>query len=366
LRRAVLLLVAVALGAMAGCSGADDATPADTTPADTTPAETEPVGSTASTTTSLIERAEADLTIVDLNMLHGLTFGEDCPTETEACRAEARLGLLWDEIEASGCPDVVTLQEVGPAQIDLLPTHLPDLCEGTYELASDWIGLPVEVAILSRLPVLDHRGHRLSGLNWASQWARLDSELGPVEVVTAHFASSSDPFACADGDDYCADICDPAGTPGDCHPREVLALLDEARDDAGEPAILQAVTGDLNRPVTDPRVSTLLDAGFVDAWTLAGNPDCDPATGEGCTCCVSGPPPLVGLDLAEQDTFVERIDFILVRTSSGCDLAVDTPTDADGDGVATGPFARQPAPTPVDGVVWASDHAGVQADLSCR
>jgi hypothetical protein len=315
----------------------------------------------AATTTATVVDPTADLTLVTLNMLHGFTFDQDCPAETEACQAEARLSILWGQIEAAGCPDVVTLQEVGTAQQQLVPAHLTELCDGRYELATEWIGLPAEVAILTTLPVLDHAGHRMSGINWMLQWVRVDSGLGPTEILTSHFASSSDPFSCADAEDYCADLCPEGATPGDCHPLEVLDFL----LDPDDPATVQIVTGDLNRAIDDQRVTTLLDAGFVDVWTLAGNPECDPATGEGCTCCLSGDGPLVGLD-QPVGTFVERIDFVLARAPGGCDLASDTPDDADGDGTSTGPFAREPVAEPVEGVYWSSDHSGVQADLSCR
>jgi hypothetical protein len=298
--------------------------------------------------------------VVDLNMLHGLSLDGDCPPQTDSCQAAARLDILWDQIEAIGCPDVVTLQEVGPAQIELLPQRVGDLCDGEYEIASTWVGLPVEVAILTPLPVLDHRGWRMSGINWAAQWAKLETDLGVVEILTAHFASSVEPFSCADGEDYCAPLCPEDADPGDCHPLEVLDAFQ------GEPgAVLQVVTGDLNRPIDDPRIQTLVDAGFVDAWTLAGNPECDPTTGEGCTCCVAGEGLLAGLDEVDQQ-FGERIDFVLARPVEGCDLIADGPADEDGDGTGTGPFAHDPLPAPIAGVVWPSDHSGVQADLSCR
>lgn len=343
----VVVLVLALLGACAGDDPGDDGSNADG-----------PRSSGATTTVP----ADHDFTVVSLNMLHGLPLGGDCPPETESCRADVRMAILWEEIESAGCPDAVMLQEVGPAQRELLPERLPELCDGAYELASEWVGLPVDVAILSSVPVLDHRGVRLSGINWAAHWARLDSGLGPVEIATAHFASSADPFACADVDDYCGELCDRDGTPGDCHPLELLDLFEQGE---GEDTAIQVATGDFNRPVTDPRVTTLLDAGFVDTWTLGGNPQCDPGTGEGCTCCISGEGPLGGLDVAEQNAIVERIDFVLARAAEGCELRADSRGDTDGDGTSTGPFARDPRSEALDGIYWASDHTGVQADLSC-
>jgi hypothetical protein len=346
----VLALTAVLFVA---CSSDDGTAETSTT--------TSPTRDTAGTSTSNTAVASTDdLTIIDLNMLHGLPLEGACPPETDSCQAPARMDILWEEIEAAGCPDVITLQEVGPAQLELLPQRIGDLCDGVYEIVSEPVGLPVEVEIITSLPVLDHFGWRMSGINWAAQWAKLDAGFGPVEIVTAHFQSSADPFACDVSQDYCADLCPSGGNPGDCHPLEVL----DAFEQHGDPTDLQVITGDLNKPIDDRRIQTLVDAGFVDTWTLAGNPECDPATGEGCTCCIDGDPPLVGLDDPDQ-VFDERIDFVLARVPDGCDFQVDSPDDADGDGIATGHFANQPRAEAVEGVVWPSDHSGVQADLSC-
>jgi hypothetical protein len=360
-RSAVLtaVLATVAIAALVGACSQDSDTSGPTTrpPTSTSTGGASTGATTADGTTT--DATEGDLTIVDLNVLHGLALDGACPPETESCQAAARLDILWEQIEDAACPDIVTLQEVGPAQIELLPQRVGDLCEGQYEIASEWIGLPVEVAILTSLPVLDHQGWRMSGINWAAQWAKVDTDLGAVEIVTAHFASSAEPFACADGEDYCVPFCPEDARPGDCHPLEVLDAFQ-----ADPPTVMQVVTGDLNRPIDDPRIQTLIDAGFVDAWTLAGNPECDPATGEGCTCCVGGEGPLAGLDEPDQ-VFGGRIDFVLARPPAPCELVADGPDDGDGDGTVTGPFAREPRSTAVAGVFWSSDHSGVQADLSC-
>jgi len=52
--------------------------------------------------------------------------------------------------------------------------------------------------------------------------------------------------------------------------------------------------------------------------------------------------------------YTERIDFILARPSADCDLS----------GAAEG-FLAEPLAEPVGELYWASDHAGVLADLSC-
>jgi hypothetical protein len=63
----------------------------------------------------------------------------------------------------------------------------------------------------------------------------------------------------------------------------------------------------------------------------------------------------------------------MVPPTSGslCAAAVDSGTDADGDGTATrifaddpNPFAPTCGPAP-DAICWPSDHEGAQVDLNC-
>ena len=284
-----------------------------------------------------------------LNVLHGVTA---CGGEATAnCRAEDRLSLLADAIEAAGCPDVVGLQEVAP---ELQGARLPEmaadgLCAGAYDVAYDPQN-PVDTELtLSAVPIVDQRGIQLSGPPWSAQWTRLDTDIGPVDLVVTHFASSSFNPPCDPS--VCAPYCETGVELGTCNAREVLDFLDRR----GDPNATWIVAGDLNGAVDDPRVGVLTEAGFRDSWTEGGNPECDPATGEGCTCCIGGPGPLEGLDRADRP-YDTRIDFVLVRPGPDCDLAFVDPT---------GGFADQPAAEPANGVVWVSDHGGVQATLTC-
>jgi endonuclease/exonuclease/phosphatase family metal-dependent hydrolase len=347
------LLVAAACASDDDASGGSDTTRARDTADDTDDdtADGPLTDDTADDAADTADGTSPTLSVATVNILHGLHLGDECPPETDACRARERLELLWAELEAAGCPDLVGLQEVGPAHLDLLDDRLGDLCDGSYVLATDWVGLPVEVAVLSRLPVVETRAERLSGISWGAQWVRADSALGPVELFTAHFASAAEPFECEADSEYCASMCEPGALPGDCHPLEALALFDEV----GDIGALQFLVGDLNRPADDPRITTLTDAGFVDLWLAADGPECDPDTGEGCTCCISGDGPLGGLDSPEA-TFRSRIDFILARAPEACTLEV---TD-----VAL--VGSQPRTDPVAGVHWPSDHAGVLATVACR
>ena len=72
---------------------------------------------------------------------------------------------------------------------------------------------------------------------------------------------------------------------------------------------------------------------------------------------------LDGLDEPDQQ-LDSRIDFVFARSREECELVVDPPDDADGDGTGTGLFAVGPLDPPVNGLVWFSDHHGVMADVA--
>ena len=61
------------------------------------------------------------------------------------------------------------------------------------------------------------------------------------------------------------------------------------------------------------------------------------------------------MDTAEGPGYDERIDYVMVRPATDCELAVD----AEG-------FAAEPRAEPLNGMWWPADHAGVLAELSCR
>lgn len=292
--------------------------------------------------------------VATLNALHGID-PRICPEETDFCRAPARLELLFDEIEAAGCPELVGLQEIGPRQAELVPERLPAVCDGDYELvfnpeAEEFNTVDQEM-VLTRLPVVEEAYVDLANFPWGAQWVRVDSDLGPIDFVTTHLASSANNPPC-DPSNCPRPLCEAGLETGTCQSRQLVEFLDER----GDPSGVAIVTGDLNQPIDHPRIRTFLEAGFVDAWTGGGNPDCDPRTGTGCTCCTGTGSTLDGLDDPSQ-VFTERIDFVLARAPEGC--------APDFDPARTGPFAGAPVDPAVGGVVWASDHGGVQAAIAC-
>lgn len=350
-------LAVVLLGPACSSDDEGDADGGDDNPTATTTTSPPEGGPSADTADDGID--EPDVRLVSLNLLHGLPLGGDCPPDTDGCQAGARLDLTWQLVEDAGCPEILAFQEVGPTQQEQIPLDLPSVCDGTYQLVSADPQLPVEQWVLSSLPVLDAATEPLSGISRSIQWVRLDSAIGPVDVVNTHFVASIDDLPCTD--ELCGELCEPGVEAGRCNPVEALDVVDRYAD----PSTPTILVGDLNATIDEPRLTTLTDAGFVDVWTLAGNDECDPDTGGNCTSGLSGDGPFGGLDQPVANR-TSRIDFVLVRPGDDCDLQVDDPTDGDGDGTATGIFGGEPADPPVEGVYWPSDHAGVQLDLSCR
>lgn len=312
----------------------------------------------AATTTA--SAATSDVTMIAINQLHGLF----CPEETDACQANDRLSLLWRHIEAAGCPDLVGLTEIGPRQSQLVPARLGELCSGQYDLVWDPVAQGQEFdqqMILTALPVLEDAYVDLAAFPWGAQWVKVQAGDRTVDFTTTHFASSSNNPPCEPA--FCPPICEMGTETGTCHAVQVVDFLRQR----GTPGGTWIISGDLNREITSSRLAPILDAGYEDVWTLAGNPECDPDTGVGCTCCIESPTEdYDGGGLRDPSLRrSERIDFILVRVDDpACEAVLDTPGDDDGDGTATGPFAHDPAAEPINGVLWPADHSGVQADLS--
>jgi endonuclease/exonuclease/phosphatase family metal-dependent hydrolase len=309
---------------------------------------------------------DADLTVADLNILHGIF----CPVPTQSCRLAERIELLFQWIAASGCPDVVTLQEVSDTAEPLITAHLADACPFPYQrVFVRAFGVDDEM-ILSRYPAVTSESHRLYKNFRHLLFARLDHPIGPVDVFTTHLASSSDGAQLACSAD-CPPECVSAGaaTVRQCQGVQVAGFV-EARHDVPTPAV---VTGDFNESPGTFVYDQLAGRGWPDTYLAAGNPECVPATGVGCT---SG---RVDDALSELESPVsnedERIDFIfLVPPGSGsvCAGAIDSGADNDGDGTATRIFADDPTPfAPTCGpapeaICWPSDHEGAELDLNCH
>ncbi len=311
---------------------------------------------------STCDDVKDDFTVATLNVLHGLF----CPAGTSNCRLTDRIDLAFQWIAARGCPDVVTLQEVSDGVAALLPAHLGTTCPFTYGLSLVRTFGVDDEAILSRYPVDILESVRLYVNFRHVTFARMAHPLGPVDVFSTHLASGSDGAQnpCAAG---CPAECVAAGaaTVRECQAVQ-LANLVASRHDLPTPAV---VTGDFNETPGSFVYAQMTGVGAIDTYLAAGNPECVPTTGIGCT---SGRDDVSLLQLestASNET--ERIDYVFAVPSTVPACTLDGPGDGDGDGVATRLFADEPNPGAATcgaapaAICWPSDHVGTQADLNC-
>jgi endonuclease/exonuclease/phosphatase family metal-dependent hydrolase len=302
------------------------------------------------------------VTAATFNVLHGVS----CAPATASCRFADRVGLLAQWIEARGCPDVVTFQEILQAQVPTLTAAVAGVCGGTYAVTYEAVNAIDDALVLSRVPVVSHAVQRLHRNFRNVLWTRHDHPAGPLDVFTTHLAAGIDggPQPC--GVD-CPAACVAAGaaTVRECQAVQVAEAV--AAREGGAPAL---VTGDFNASPGGAVHATFTGRGWPDAYEAAGHPPCDPMSGIGCT---SG---RVDDDLGELESPAlnesARIDFVFVvpPVNGACD--VEPAGDPDGDGIATRLFADEPNPfAPACGaaplpICWPSDHVGMQVDLACR
>ncbi len=325
LRNAAVALAVVF--AMAGCSGDGDSTSSPSTAA---PSSTVPV--------------PASVRVLTLNVLHGLF----CAEETDACHAPDRAVMVARAIQQADCPELVGFQEIGLRQPAVVPPAMKQVCDGRYKLAWASANSPDRAMVFTTLPIRARTFLDLAAYPWEAYRVRVDAPFGPVDFLTTHFASSSNNPTCEG--DVCPPVCPVGITANECNAREVVAALNAQRSGAA----LQIASGDLNAEPGSSTLAQFAKAGFADAWLEAGEAECDPATGRGCTGGRERPEnPLDGLDVPG-GRYSERIDYVLARPGTNCKLAAEAET-----------FATEPLAEPFRGLYWPSDHGGVLADLTC-
>lgn len=366
---AVLVLTAVACGGDSIDSGGaattttTEALPPATTTTNAAPADSSTTPEASTTTTITVPTNRTHVEVATINVLHGFPPPiSGCAQHTDNCLAPIRVDILWQHLAAeAGCPEIVALQEISPRWFEIIPEKLPELCDGEHVLLTDNVGQIDQEMILTTLPVIDHARTELAGGPiWSAHWAQLDAGNGLiVDVFATHYASSAFNPPCDNSQPLtsCPSYCPSASDLGSCHPFQTLELL----ADRAAPGSLVLIVGDLNKEINEPRIQTLLDAGFIDTHLAANNAECPSAGGPNCTSGIGGSGDFDGLDIAEQ-TPRSRIDFILAAPPDGCELLVDV-DDTDADGTHTGLWADKPLDEPVEGLYWASDHTGVQADI---
>jgi endonuclease/exonuclease/phosphatase family metal-dependent hydrolase len=298
----------------------------------------------------------SDVRIVDINLLHGAFCDDD-----SGCQAPDRVALLFRQLTAAGCPQVVGLQEININLATIINKGLPKLCGGKYHVA--FAAKPASLdteRVLTTLPVTSEKVVKLPGAFRTASRVVLKSALGPISLVVTH----------QDGDPETANpvttcrTCKPpctAATPGpfQCQTDTAAWLADQA----GGPKAIRVLMGDFNVTPASARYQSVVGAGWTDSYLAAGNPECDPATGIGCT---SGRDDKTIATLKDPNAKEsERIDFIFVKPPKTCAARFDPASDSDHHKLGTGLFNATPAVNGPGGLVWPSDHTGVSADLAC-
>jgi Endonuclease/Exonuclease/phosphatase family len=282
------------------------------------------------------------------------------PTETNQCAAPDRVDLLARELEDAGCPEVVGLQEISRPLYDLIEKKARTLCHGRYELVfGPPKGIDTEL-VLTSLPVTSQKVEKLFGNFRTASHVRLESDLGPVSLVVTHQDGDPDSGVSAPCADHCPPVCPSTIPVFECQ-TVAAAKLADGKTDKGT---LRILMGDFNVTPASQRYQHLVADGWLDAYFDAGNPECDPATGTGCTSGRDDKSLARLQDPTNGEN--ERIDFIFVKPASGCRPSFDPPDDANGNGVGTALFAGRPAVEGPGGLAWPSDHIGVSMDLSCK
>jgi endonuclease/exonuclease/phosphatase family metal-dependent hydrolase len=305
------------------------------------------------------------VTLAELNFLHGLF----CPPDTDRCRLPDRTDLLFDFIVARGCPDVVTLQEIWPPSLELMEPHLARACPFSYQLVLGERRTGVDdEAVLSRYPVALVEQRSLYRNFRRVLLTRIEHPTGLVDVYSTHLASGADGATQPCADD-CPAACVAAGAANvrDCQAVQMAAFIEETHD----PALLGLVAGDFNERPGSFVYEQFVGRGWTDVYLAAGNPECDPQSGVGCTSGRQDE----GLECLESPALGvrSRIDFVFLIAPSdpaACAARI-VPPGRDGEGTGTRLFADEPNPfAPSCGalpepICWPSDHSGVQLALDC-
>ena len=277
--------------------------------------------------------AGEELLVVNQNILHGIT--DEDPEAQPYDRFAERIELLAAAL-AEQPPDIIFLQEVfhgGEDYGDVRGTLLEALGEEYTTVFGDILGAPIDEGglgqlTITRFPVLSSENRHIGGVR-SMHHVALQTESGVIDVYVVHLEGTEPDRQLA---------IDEIET--------VLAFIEETRSGTG-PVIL---AGDFNAVPGDPSIQMVLEAGFVDALADGGDATCESAGDPGCT---SDTAPLG--DNPENLTS-RRIDFIFVM--SGEELSIEVKQ--------AGLFGNTPFPTDDGGLLWISDHIGVQAVLELK
>jgi len=261
------------------------------------------------------------------------------------------------------------MHAVGRASTRLAESLLAGVCPFPYEVVYLAVNRVDDAIVLSRYAVADSAAQKLYGGFRHAVHVRIDHPLGPLDVFTTHLASESD-----GGNQPCGALgacpaeCvrEGAATVRDCQATQLAAWVTTVHGEVPVPAF---VTGDFNRSPGSFVYTRFTNRGLVDTYLAAGNPECEPASGVGCTSGRQDEDLSQLEDPASNEH--ERIDFLFEVPPAVRRCRLDGPDDADHDGTGTrlftdrpNPFAPTCGPAPA-AICWPSDHIGVEADLDC-
>ena len=297
------------------------------------------------------------LRVVNFNVLHGVI----CSPESDGCQLPDRMELLGRRLLEASCPEVVGLQEVSGRVYDLVEA-LPAIDECGYEIVLARPKAIDQEVVLTTLAVGSTKVVKLSGFRTASR-VELTSDLGPVVLVVTH--QDGDPEPGETGADatckkkVCPKVCEPGSPFLGCQTTVAADLAEKVK---GKRAI-RILMGDFNVTPASARYASLVDDGWTDTHLAAGNPECDAATGAGCT---SGRRDDVVDDMKDPNSRQsQRIDFIFVKAPRSCEASFDPDADADADGLGTGIW-DDPVVDGPGGMAFVSDHSATSVDLTCE
>jgi hypothetical protein len=293
--------------------------------------------------------------------------------EVQASDIPSRAAEIVDEIAARG-PHLVVLQEVlqfvlldgafnpvggidilNEIQAEISDRGLPyataivqPTTSSALPLATDGIGITQWLAFTDRLVTLRRTDVELKEAVGDLYAARIP--LGPLDIVRGWTRTTVE----HQGLTYHA-----INTHLETQQTAVVQAGQAAELQSSVVAGLEGITvisGDLNSnaiassgdPTWTPTYGNLIDAGFVDVWATAPHGTPDP----GLTCC--HPNDLVGVE-----TFSQRIDFVLVRSS-----------DDEGQarwhrqrGVFRAEIVGEDEADRTQSGLWPSDHAGLFGEI---
>lgn len=281
------------------------------------------------------EDASQGFNVVTFNILHGIR-NED-PAAQPYDRFPERLALIQEELTRRH-PSAVLLQEVVlfplPDYPDVLGSLLQSMnangsspYDAVFGALFGWEpvtngGCSIGQLTLTNLPMSGEPHNTSVSLFRSVLHTRIVSPLGPVDIYNVHIEGTNE------GDPA------PAIT-------EIENVLDFVENTSGQDGLI-VLAGDFNSEEDSPVFEILEEAGFVDLGAASGL-ECTASDFSGCTANT--------IPLGEQGNRTdERIDYILLKSKRPHRFQC-------------APLFNNAFPLEEGGVLWASDHIGLNCSL---